>query len=219
MAGSKGKASAGQQVRSDLAGVMVLAIGLASLLGVGAYGVVKYMRQGAHKASLTVQSSGAAPGESYIDYEKRRINEKLPQAINHLDKPSFASLKGSWVLKYGTNGVATLVLADNFFQLVTTTDKQGRLRQYSRGIVEYDQRYGKLRLIPTNEAGEPDPIKGVTYKVLTMRAYDVFVSMKKGDPALYLTPPEDQLVGRTFHPLFLQVDYKGAPVLKWVRAK
>lgn len=144
---------------------------------------------------------------------KSGMEKKLPVSTGEMQHPSFSSLKGTWVLRYGVHGIAELKITEAFFELVTTEDQNGALRHYSRGDVMYDQGTGKLSLIPTREAGAPVPIEGVLYRILTMRAYDVYAKQLPGDDKLYLIATNDQFMAQNLHPLFAKVDFGGAPVL------
>lgn len=203
--------------KNDLMGVMVLALGVSAFLGVGVYAGVKYLgkRNANAPVASEVRTDGMSEGEAMIVQKKTEIEKKLPAQAASMASPSIQDISGTWRVSFGDGGIAVLFLTKDFFQLTLTTDKSGASRKYSRGVAVYDERYGNLRLIPTEDAGKPKEIKGVTYSVLTMRPYDVLVMQKKGDPALYFTALEVDLMAKTFHPLFLMVDYSGAPVLKW----
>lgn len=198
----------------DLTGVMVLALGVSAVLGVGIYASLKYFKTSESRVSVSASQDAI---EQAIIRDKQVLAQKLPKNAQNMAHPAFSQLKGSWKVSFGSSGVSVLFLADNLFQLTVTTDPRGAVRQYSRGNVIYEQETGKLSLIPSTQVGIPAPAKGVTYKVLTLRAYDVYVSQEKGDPSLYFIAPQKDVAGKTYHPLFLQADYSGAPVLKWQR--
>lgn len=198
----------------DLTGVMVLAFGISAVLGVGIYASLKYLKKNESHVSIDVAQDGI---EQAIIRDKQVLAQKLPKNVQNMSYPSFESIKGNWKISFGSSGVAVIFLADNLFQLTVTTDPKGAVRQYSRGNLVYEQSTGKLSLIPSTDVGAPDPVKGVTYKVLTMRPYDIYISQEKRDPSLYFIAPQKDVAGKTYHPLFLQADYSGAPVLKWQR--
>lgn len=208
-----GKSSLGK----DLTGVMVLALGVSAVLGVGIYGAIKYF-----KNRDAVSIVNAEPGnaiEEAIARDAAVLAQKMPAKPSEMMHPDFEALKGSWKLTYGVHGVAVLTVADDFFQITMTSDPTGAQRTYSRGFFEYTPQDGKLSLVPSPKAGEPEQITGVQYKSLTQRAYDVYLSQKQGDPALYFAAPQQDVAGKTYHPMFLFIDYNGAPVLKWEKVQ
>lgn len=218
MAGKQKKKNAEQYIKpvnkSDISGIMILALGVSAVLGVGIYATLKHFKNQEIQSGEINMQDGI---EQAIVRDKQVLAQKLPKNSQDMTHPDFNEIKGSWKLSFGTSGVAVIFIADNFFQLTVTTDSKGAVRQYSRGKVSYQLDTGKLSLIPTNDVGKPDSVKGVTYQIFTMRPYDVFVSREKNDPLLYFIAPQSDVAGKTFHPLFLYADYAGAPVLKWQR--
>lgn len=141
--------------------------------------------------------------------------KKLPAAENAMRVPEFSAIIGAWVMQYGTSGIAELKIGKTSFELVTTEDTTGRLRRYSRGDVSYDEKTGKLSLVPSRKAGAPDEINNVIYRILTMRAHDVFARTYSDSAALYFLASTDQFMAKDLHPLFSKVDFGGAPLLKF----
>lgn len=197
--------------RSDMTGTLVLALGVSAVLGIGIYAYLKFYNQDSVSSVLSAQDEVTQA----IERDKQFLEQKLPK--KKMAYPSIKDISGSWKISFGQSGVAVFFLSDTMFQITVTTDPKGALRSYSRGIVQYQQETGVLSLIPTVQAGKPDSIQGVEYKVLTMRPYDVRISQVSEDPMLYFSALQKDIAGKTYHPLFAQVDYMGAPVLKWQR--
>lgn len=207
-------------VGNDLTGVMVLAIGVAAVLGVGVYGTIRYFKGASVPQEESVQSYKRGSTDAIAQAVARDaavLAEKLPQQ-QASSYPQFAQVKGSWKVSYGHAGIAVLTLDDGFFQLINTDDPTGARRRYSRGVAKYDPEKGRLHLIPSSEAGAPDPIKGVSYEILTMRDY-VFMLSADGANSLYIYAPQETIAGKNYHPLFMFADFNGAPVLKFERTQ
>jgi len=160
----------------------------------------------------------AAPSEAMIK-ATAAINKKLPQEQEKMGSVDAGVFKGRWVSMMGQNKIAELVFAGDQFEIIYTADPQGRMRKYSRGRFTYNPKKGVLNLRPSRADGEPAPIRGVTYSVLTMRAFDVEVKRQNGDDALYFIAEKETVLSKRVHPLFLYADYTGAPVLKFSKAQ
>lgn len=146
---------------------------------------------------------------------KDAINEKLPIDKRNMDRPTLDALKGKWFTVFNEDSVAELTLGDKVFEIMVTQDPQGRQRKYSRGIYYYDEKEGMLSLRPDRRIGEPEAVKGVSYKVLTMRPFTFHVLSEPGSHDVHFTALERDVTAKQFHPLFLYADYSGAPVLKF----
>lgn len=197
-----------QNTTGILAGI-VIAIGLVALIFMMDFGERKTENLPVEDKKKSAQPS------SNLKKARNQITEKLPESQKAYTAPSPEFLSGSWKTEFGKNGIAVLSMALESFQLIVTNNDSGRFRKFSRGTIKYNQERGILSLIPTREAGVPDPIKGVTYKILTMRAYDMQVAAYDGDPHLYLVALDKDLLAKTYHPLFKSADHTGAPVLRW----
>ncbi len=148
-----------------------------------------------------------------------KIQAKLPVPKDEMVIPSADGIAGKWSTKFGGSSIAEITLVNGRFELIYTNDPQGRARKYSKGNYKYDASTGRITLYPSKKAGTPKPIAGVSYKIMTLRHYDIFISKKSGEDGLYFTAPEAQIVAKNFHPLFLYADYEGAPVLKFSPVK
>lgn len=191
-------------------GALFLAIGFAAVLSIC---VLAYERLMLPEEAL----NGTVEVTSHIDQKRQdmrdKIQDKLPIKREDMRHPSKQDITGRWFTTFGKAGIAEITMAGDLFELIYTQDPKGRVRQYVRGKLVYDEKSGKATLYPSRDLGPPKAISGVVYKILTMRHYDVFISRKQGDNALYFMPPEYAIASKNIHPLFLFADYNGAPVL------
>ncbi len=146
---------------------------------------------------------------------QNKVQAKLPAPQAEMIMPKSKDIAGKWFTKFGKSSIAEITLVKGRFELIYTDDPQGRARKYSKGKYKYDENKGKITLYPSKAAGAPKPISGVTYKRLTLRHYDIFISKERGGSDIYFTAPDFQIISKNFHPLFLYADYAGAPVLRF----
>jgi hypothetical protein len=130
--------------------------------------------------------------------------------------PSKAAIEGKWALSVGV-AKSEMTIVGDMFQIIAIQDEKGEVRRYTRGFYEYDEKTGKLTLKPDDRAGEPDAIKGVIYKMMTSRPFDIYVSKKKMTKELFWAPPQDMIESRQIHPLFYYMVTDGPLVLKWTK--
>ena len=188
-------------------GALFVAIGCAALLTLIVLGYLKFTGL-EHKV---VQRD--APANKMEIMIKEEIQAKLPAPKSKMFAPKLDEITGRWLVTFGKKSMAELVLVNQKFELIYTDDPQGRYRKYSKGDYKYDERNGKITLYPSKAAGMPKAIRGVKYKIMTLRHYDIFIYKKNDDHNLYFLAPEYQVISKSFHPLFLYADYMGAPVL------
>lgn len=196
-----------------MTGIMILAMALACLAGVGTLAYYKFYRDAPPESAATPAPAQDQSCPGCSGNNNPVVRERLPESRDGLVKPSAAELQGTWTTQ--TNGgTAVIVFFKDAFRMTYTADKEGRLRQYSSGHFTYDAQSGVLRLMPGRDFPAPDPVPGVTYKILTLRHFDIVLLRQEGTPLLYWTPPEDMLASKRVHPLFFY-DGSGIPVLKW----
>lgn len=205
-----GGTDAGSVLGQSRSGAFLLMVAFAAVFasGVLIYLKVSHFREG----ETIIQKPLPSAAEVRV---REAIQAKLPVGKNSMYIPDTRALEGRWYSRFAQDLVAEITLGAGAFEIVFTQDPQGRLRKYSRGIYEYDSKVGVLTLKPLKQAGAPVQIKGVSYKVLTMRPFDFYVLKQPGSPDLHLIAPERDVPGKSFHPLFLYADYAGAPVLKF----
>lgn len=146
---------------------------------------------------------------------KNEIDDKLPQVRSEMFYPSEQAISGRWYSRIGSEGITEITFNGDEFELIYVSSAQSYVRKYSKGKFTYDQETGDLGLFPVKGEKPDANIKGVRYKILTMRRFHVMVSQKIGDPALYLVARERDVPGKNYHPLFLYDDFAGAPVLRF----
>ncbi len=190
--------------------VLFFAIGFSALLTIIIIGYIKLSGMEDKVVEIIPVSN-----ERQIKIQEQ-IQAKLPIQEDKMIPPPIGELKGRWFTTFGTSSIAEITIAaNNQFELIYTSDPQGRARKYSKGSYKYDEKSGKITLYPSKKAGKPKAIKGVSYRILTMRHYDIFISKNPGEHDLYFTAPKHDIISKNFHPLFLYADYSGAPVLKF----
>lgn len=183
----------------------------AAVISVLILGYLRFSDTG--KAVIEVEGKKSAAVKAQ-DKIKDGIQAKLPETRAAMFHPSANSIEGKWFARIGKSGIAEIDLDGKNFELVYVQTPQDRIRKFSKGVYKYDAVTGYLELYP--QRGEtPDSMKGVTYKVLTMRNFQIVLSQKKGNPTLYFVANERDIPGKRYHPLFLQDDYAGSPVLEF----
>ncbi|MGH1404300.1 MAG: hypothetical protein ACRBDL_08650 [Alphaproteobacteria bacterium] len=197
-------------------GAVFLAIAFAALVSVAILLYVRFNHfgegSGDADSAITIESEVHIPTQERI---KRDIEAKLPGSQQDMVHPTLAEINGKWFATFKEHSIAEITIEDGQFELIYTQDPQGRARRYSRGKIKYTEKTGYIRLYPSKEAGAPKPIRGVTYKPLTMRYYDIQLFKKAGESDLYFIAPQYQVLTKRFHPLFLYADFSGAPVLQF----
>lgn len=198
-----------QQFNFKKNGAFFLAMGVAALFTIGALVYLEFTPEAKKQRAVNV-----TPESKSIEMAKK-IDAKLPTSQSDMSIPQINTLQGRWVTRFNEASIAELTLEDGAFEIIYTDDPRGARRKYSRGNYEYDGASGRLTLLPSRQAGQPEAIQGVTYRVLTMRAYDFMVVKKNGGDSIYLIAPKADLATKRFHPLFAYADYTGAPVLQF----
>lgn len=143
------------------------------------------------------------------------IQEKLPMPRNEMVVPNDDAIQGKWFTTFGDHGVIEIWFGGGKYELVSTTDPQGRYRRYSKGNYRLREKDGQVSLFPSSAEGAPKKIAGVAYQSMSMRNYDIYLKINPGAGELYFMAPEYQVRTKSFHPIFLFSDYTGAPVLKF----
>lgn len=143
------------------------------------------------------------------------IDAKLPQARDAMSFPSAEMLKGKWYTSIGPSGIAEFDFDGETYELVYVQSPQDRLRHFSKGTYTYNPNVGYLDLQPVRDAQPTVQSSAIEYKILTTRKYRVNVFTKSGDPALYIAAQDHEVLGKTYHPIFIYDGYDGAPVLKF----
>ncbi len=197
-------------------GALFAAIAFAALLSVAILLYVKFSHFGEDADNVdAVQVIGGEAPMPTQERIKQDIQAKLPIEKQDMVTPKLSEIRGKWFTTFNEHSIAEITIADGQFELIYTQDPQGRARRYSRGNIKYNEKNGYIRLYPSKEAGPPKPIRGVTYKVMTMRYYDIQLFKNPKEADLYFVAPQYQVLSKRFHPLFLHADFSGAPVLKF----
>jgi hypothetical protein len=199
------------KMTGDLLAVGIFAIGVGAFVGVGYLGYVKFLKdRPPSSSSAQTQETTAAkqPAEQASNSEtcpgcampQPKPAEALPSE-RKLTVPDEKEMAGSWEYDFGS-GVATLRLADGAFQLIFAQGAERRARQFARGLYSYDAENGILHLVPSRDLGEPDPVEGVHYGILTVRPYKVLVREEKSSGDIFWTPHIIGTLQDQVHPLF-----------------
>ncbi|HBR68324.1 MAG TPA: hypothetical protein DEA55_02995 [Rhodospirillaceae bacterium] len=239
------------RVKGDLIGVVVLAVGVAAMIGVSYLAYVRWYGgsqpeqqapedefaemespeeemppeenpEGAYPDEESdippAEESGsesAAPPERTP--EPAPIPEKIPDQST-LALPSEKQLAGSWTANFGSDKAFLQISGNNAFQLIFTSGAEGGVRKYSRGMLTYDSSTGSLILQPDSALGEPKAVEGVTYKILTMRRYQVNLYKDKDESVIYWKPGTIEGRSDQVHPLFLFTNRQDSGI-KWTKSR
>jgi len=156
----------------------------------------------------------------HIDSAKEKIKQemqaKLPVIRKEMYHPSENSLKGRWFAKIGKEGIAEITLDGKNFELIYVQSPRSVTRKFSKGVYKYNTLSGVLELQPRRGEEPSLQSKGVRYKILTMRKFQIVILKKKDNPILYFSAQEHDVPAKTYHPIFLYDDYAGAPVLEFM---
>lgn len=240
------------RVKGDLIGVVVLAVGVAAMIGVSYFAYVRWYG-GSQPGQQMPEDDLAAmespegemppeeiPEESYPDEESgvppaeeacpgcsgknegaavppEPAPEQMPDEST-LAVPSEKQLAGSWLADFGGDKAFFQVSGGNAFQLIFISKAEGNVRKYSRGMLTYDSSTGALVLQPDSALGEPKPVEGVIYKVLTMRRYQVNLHKDQDGAAIYWKPGVIEGRSDQIHPLFLFTNRQDSDI-KWTKSR
>lgn len=194
----------------DLLAVGVFAAGVGAFAGVGYLGYVKFLKDRPPEAVRTQEIAAAEQAPKRVAEEppcpgcampQPKAAEQLP-GDRKLAVPDEKEMAGAWEYDFGS-GLATLRLADGVFQLVFAQGAERRARQYARGTYSYDSKNGILSLMPSRDLGEPEPVDGVHYGILTVRPYKVLVREEKSSGDIFWTPHIIGTLQDQVHPLFV----------------
>ncbi len=192
--------------------IIYLTLGLAALLTLAILGYKSFSNT--EQPNRPATKTREKPESSQAAMQKK-IQAKLPNQKNKMVIPAKNELQGKWHTTFNQTARANLTITEKNFELIYTDDPKTRKRKYSRGFYKYNEKTGEITLYPSKKYGKPAPIPGVTYKILTTRHFNIFISKEQESSTLYLTAPEHEIISKSFHPLFLYADYTGAPVLKF----
>ena len=192
----------------------------AAILSVAILGYLRFSDSG--KAVIGVETKNhrhkAQSTEPQLTTQEKitkGIDDKLPEARNSMAFPSAEEIKGKWYTSVGPSGIAEIDFSDDGYELVYVQSPQDRLRHFSKGIYTYNPSIGYLDLQPVRDAEPTVQSSAIDYKMITTRKYRMNVFNKDGDPALYIAAQDHDVIGKTYHPIFMYDDYAGAPVLRF----
>lgn len=196
---------------SKTEGALFLAMSFFALLSIGILGYLKISELDKSPASI-LPASNVVPSLSPM---QKKIQDKLPVPRGDMVAPIIDVLQGKWVSLFEHGGIVNLSLFDDRYEIVYMQSVNAAVRKYSKGRYSYDGKNGKITLYPMKDVGTPAPVAGVSYKILTMRHYDIYISKLVDDVSLYFIAPESSIAQKNYYPLFSYADYGGAPVLQF----
>ncbi|MCB1783063.1 MAG: hypothetical protein KDI13_03640 [Alphaproteobacteria bacterium] len=201
---------------SDVAGILVMAVAMAVLAGVGTLAWFKYFAP-VNQATPAGQNDTVA---TCPDCAKPPPPQKtiLPQEQTKLVNPGQESFSGLWKTKAGGR-TAFIVFTKNLFRITLLDDEKGNLRRYSSGNFTYEPQTGILHLMPSRHMPAPKASPDITYDILTLRAFDITARQESGKPAIYWLATNDQILLKRVHPLFFYSGDGQIPVLKWEKTE
>jgi hypothetical protein len=192
----------------SLAGVFVLAFGLAAIAAVG---YLAYVRM-----EPTAQStpSGEPTQAQYTDSPNTLADEIAEQPQDRtrpdagtLDKAGLQKLRGNWVARNGSQIVFTTLRNDNTFEILVFLDRAGFERRYSSGTYTYEEKEGVLTL-RSSYAPLPE-MEGVSIKTLTRRTYNIIpLFNKKSDTLIWVAQHNED--PSYAHPIFSLLGRSGS---------
>ncbi|MCB1680346.1 MAG: hypothetical protein H6858_08810 [Rhodospirillales bacterium] len=224
--------------KNDLIGVILIAIGLALIVGVGAYA---YLKQNG-SASVDVASQGTQPQEAPksqiqpAQHEDKQPEQQTTQSAclgcssrpqfimpplpddSHLFKPTHPEIKGTWVTHL-PDGIAEVIFAGSAFQVIYSGRSDSDFRKYTRGYYSFNQNTGVASLRPAYKLGPPDEPRDVVYQVLTLQYFDVILRRSEDGRSLYWLPPPEKVATKQIFPLMLYTGVQDHPFLKWDKVK
>ncbi len=214
-----------RKMTGDLIGVTVLAVGVAAVIGVGYLAYARFGGGEQEQSDIAAseqqsEQQDAEPNEKVAAVRKSGKESTAPESLpskRKLATPKEKELTGSWQADFGSTK-AFLQMSDGAFQLIYVTNDSGSLRKYARGRYTYDADQGALVLLPKRSSGKPVPVKGVRYKILTMRDYAILVFREKRSGALYWKPGSLEERDDHIHPLFFLTDREEATI-KWKKSR
>ena len=194
-------------------------VSFAAILSVVILGYLKLTDHGG-RALIGVREKRPAqsvtPTPPLEERMKKQVREALPDGGRDLLPPQEATLYGRWYTHIPPEGIAEFTFKPGEYELVYVSNPRSTLRKYSKGRYNYDPKTGYMGLFPERGAKPSAQYDGVQYKIITMRNYQVVLSRKKGDPALYMRAHERDLAGKNYHPLFMYEAYDNVPVLEFM---
>ncbi len=146
---------------------------------------------------------------------KKEVLSALPNGGEGLVHPEPVELYGRWYANVAPTGIAEFTFKTDSYELIYVDTPQSTLRRFSVGKYNYDPATGYLGLFPEYNALPPQQYKGIKYKVITSRNFQMVVLRKLGDPSVYFTSHERDLAGKNYHPIFLYGAYGKTPVLEF----
>lgn len=194
-------------------GALFLAIAFAAFLSVAVLLYLRFRHMEYVEAKPVLIEQGIITPKSGKKLVNSRIQDKLPEGIDSMVVPSFPEFQGQWISFFDRGGFAEFNITGDLFEVVYMDKIQARTKKYSKGRVKYNARSGKLTLYPDQSFPAPIAARGVRYKILTTRIFEIFVKKPANEHTLYFMAPEYTVKSKSYHPLFLLADYGGAPVL------
>ena len=199
---------------SKTEGALFLAMSFFALLSIGILGYLKISELDKSPVSILAANNVVKSAPS-LSPMQQKIQDKLPVPRDDMVVPDMDELQGKWISLFQHGGVVNLSFSDDSYEVIYMQNVKSAVRKYSKGRYSYDVKSGKITLYPVKNAGTPAPVAGVSYKVLTMRHYDIYISKISDDVSLYFIAPESLIAQKNYYPLFSYADYDGAPVLQF----
>ncbi len=197
-------------------GPLLFAIAFAAILTFLILGYLRFSGESKiSQPSNVVRHEGSQNSVAAVEQERRdKIQEKLPENKSAMVPAILEDFEGEWVTKFKSGAFARFKFRSSEFEVEYLAAPGTTIRKHSRGYFKYDEKTGKITLYPSKN-GPMEPESGITYKMLTARQYDMYISKKRDDTAaLYFIAPEYQISSKSYYPLFSYADFGGAPVLR-----
>ncbi len=218
--------------RNELLSVLIFALGLGLVIGIIS---LIYLQQSKKTVILEKSPSPASSktgvsnnipnnkdsgsqASTYCKACQASISEKslVRPKGSDLIIPNHADIKGRWVSDVN-GGMVDVTVTGRYFQIFYAPSPDLWVIKYSKGYYVYDDSSGIITLMPALEL-KPPHVKGVLYKVITARNYDVILR-KDNKGQLFWFPPPEALKSRVMHPIFLYTGIQKRPFVRWKRVE
>ncbi len=193
-------------------------VSFAAILSVVILGYLKLSDRGGEALVSVTQENQVLtlkPTPSLEERMKEQVRNALPDGGQNMVPPGAAELYGRWFTNIGAYGIAEFTFKSDGYELVYTDSPQSKRRDFSKGKFSYDPNTGYLGLFPENKAVPSEHYKGIRYRTITTRNFQMVVLRKSGDSKLYMSAHERDLAGKNYHPLFMYEAYDNVPVLEF----
>lgn len=192
-------------VKADLIGVLVLAAGVAAVLGMGALAYFVFSGE-------SEQQNPKIEAEIRPSAQDAAILAGSDAAIPATDQ----TIQGQWEAPFNGGESAVIEFKNGRFQILFAPVASQPKRLYGIGRYKIeDAQQGIISLEP-DPAAKMEPPAGLLYEVLTLRQYKIEVSTTPEAEKIFIKPNVINGMNDQVHPLFFHSD-AGDTLTGWTR--